>query len=514
MDKKQKISVAVILGIGAVLAALILNLEKTKPAGRGHDEHAKVEQGHKDEHGHGHKDEHGHDDHGDEDVAKGPHGGRLFVEGDFGIEVVLAEEAGEARFLAYLYQQNKPAPASSAKVSVTLTRPDGEQQEISFAPEKDHLKSAVSIPEPHVFEATVAAQTASEPFLFAFSQQEGKVALSDAQIKNTGVTLQTAGPARIKSELVLPGEIRFNEDRTAHVVPRLAGVVEAVPANLGQQVKKGQVLAVVASATLASQRSERLAAEKRLTLARMTFQREKALWEEKISAEQDYLQARQALHEAEIAAHNTQQQLDALGAGRGSAGALNRYEIRAPFDAMVVEKHITLGEALKEDAHIFTLSDLSTVWAEVVVPAKELGVVRVGAKARVKATAFDSQALGSVSYVSALIGEQTRSAKARISLANPELAWRPGLPVEVELISEEADVPVAVAAEAIHTIADAPVVFVRIPGGFVPQPVTLGRGDGRRVEVVRGLKAGTPYAAAGSFIVKAEHGKAGAAHEH
>ena len=68
----------------------------------------------------------------------------------------------------------------------------------------------------------------------------------------------------------------------------------------------------------------------------------------------------------EIAVQNAQQKLAAMGAGAGAPGAFNRYEIRAPFDGIVVEKHIALGEAVKEDASIFTISDLSSVWAEVV----------------------------------------------------------------------------------------------------------------------------------------------------
>ena len=152
--------------------------------------------------------------------------------------------------------------------------------------------------------------------------------MTDAQIKGAGVTIETAGAARIKSAMTLPGEIRFNEDRTAHVVPRLAGVVEGIPANLGQWVKKGQVLAVIASTDLSEQRSELLAAQKRLSLAKTTFEREKKLWEEKISAEQDYLQARQAKSEAEIAVHNAQQKLSAIGASSNvssRSGALNRF---------------------------------------------------------------------------------------------------------------------------------------------------------------------------------------------
>jgi cobalt-zinc-cadmium efflux system membrane fusion protein len=265
---------------------------------------------------------------------------------------------------------------------------------------------------------------------------------------------------------------------------------------------------------LSEQRSELLAAQKRLALAKTTFEREKKLWQEKISAEQDYLQAQQAMQEAEIAVRNAQQKLTAMRASAGATGSLNRYEIRAPFNGMVVEKHIALGEAVKEDANIFTISDLSSVWAEVAVPAKDLNAVRVGEKVTVKATAFDAKASGTIAYVGALLGEQTRTAKARVTLANPDMAWRPGLFVNVDIASNEAEAPVAIAADAVQSVNDKPTVFLRVPGGFLAQPVTLGRSDGKRIEVVKGLKAGSQYAAAGSFVIKSELGKASAEHTH
>ncbi|WP_151638595.1 MULTISPECIES: efflux RND transporter periplasmic adaptor subunit [Noviherbaspirillum] len=524
LTKKQLFSILAIVIIGVLLGVLIMTMNKPKPAGDGHghgggghaehagekggDKHAHAEE--KGGHGHEHGDEHGHE----EEQAKGPHGGKLFTEGDFGLEVLMAEEGGEPRFHVYMYEKEKPLPPNSAKVSITLTRPDGGKQELAFTPEKDYLKSSTSVPEPHVFEATVAAQTANEPYLFTFEEMEGTIAMNDEQSKAAGVTVNTAGPARINSSLTLPGEIRYNEDRTAHVVPRMAGVVESVKVNLGQKVKKGEVLAVLASSGLSEQRSELLAAQKRLALAKTTYEREKKLWQEKISAEQDYLQAEQAMQEAEIAVRNVQQKLSALGTGASSRGSLNAYEIRAPFDGMIMEKHISLGEAIKEDADIFTISDLSTVWAEVAVPAKDLNAVRVGEKVTVKATAFDAKAPGTISFVGSLLGEQTRTAKARVSLPNPDMSWRPGLFVNVEIVSNQAEVPVAVSTDAIQTVNDKPTIFVRVPGGFLPQQVTLGRTDGKVVEVVKGLKAGSKYAGAGSFIVKSEQGKASAEHTH
>ncbi len=348
--------------------------------------------------------------------------------------------------------------------------------------------------------------------------EEGQIAMTAEQISAAGITLREAGPLRIDSGLQLPGEIRFNEDRTAHVVPQVAGIVESVSATLGQAVKKGQVLAVISSSAVSEQRAELLNAEQRLALARSNHQREKQLWEQQISAEQDYQQARAALQEAEVAVRNARQKLRAIGA-TGSAGPaesvhLNRYQIRAPFDGIVVEKHLGLGEAVREDANAFLISDLSSVWAEIVVSPKDLPQVRMGSPVVVRATAFDAAASGKISYVGALIGEQTRTAKAHVVLPNPQQAWRPGLFVTVEVMTDSVQAPVAVAADAVQTVENQSVVFVRVDEGFKAQAVRTGRNDGKVVEIVEGLKAGQRYAATGSFAIKAELGKGSAEHSH
>lgn len=345
-------------------------------------------------------------------------------------------------------------------------------------------------------------------------KDEGLIAFNDEQIRTAGITLQAAAPAHLDTFIRMPGQIALNQDRTAHVTPRAAGAVEAVPANLGQAVRKGDVLAVIASAAMSDQRSELAAAEKRVAYARSVHASEKALWEEKISARQDFLKAEQELREAEIALENARQKLHALGASAGTTGSSNRLQVRAPFAGMIVEKHIALGEVVGADTRVFTVSDLSTVWADVSVPAKDLDIVRVGTEAMIRSVASSTTAPGKVSFVSALIGEASRSAQARVVLDNPGQAWRPGLFVNVDIVTGSAEVPVAVSREALQTIEGRQVVFKRVPGGFMAQPVTAGRSDGSLVEISAGLKAGEQVAGAGSFAIKAEQAKGDAGHGH
>ncbi len=343
----------------------------------------------------------------------------------------------------------------------------------------------------------------------AAAAQPAHVTMEDAQVRASAIEVQVAGPARISALAQFPGEIQLNDDRTVHVVPRVAGVAESVLVSTGQAVKKGQLLAVFSSQLVSEQRSALETAERRLEHTRSILEREKRLWEQKISAEQDYLQAQHAAQEAEIELENARQKLAALGVGKagGKGAALNRFELRAAYDGLVVERNLSIGEAVKEDTPIFTIADMSTVWAEAHIPAKDLPLFTVGGKVTLRATAFDAQTTGTIAFLGALVGEQTRMARARILVANPKGSWRPGLFVTVDVKATDAQVPVAVQSEALQTLGTQQVVFVREGREFVARPVTLGRSDGAHVEIVQGLAAGARYAARNSYIIKSEMSK-------
>jgi cobalt-zinc-cadmium efflux system membrane fusion protein len=333
-----------------------------------------------------------------------------------------------------------------------------------------------------------------------------EVPIDDAQAKAAGITIESVAPARITSMLQFPGEVQLNDDRTVHVVPRVPGVAETVPVATGQMVHKGQLLVVFSSQQISEQRSALQSAERHLEHVKMVLQREKRLWEQRVSAEQDYLEAQHAVEEAEIRRDNAMQKLRALGVNM-SAKALNRFELFAPYDGVIVERNLSIGEAVKEDTPIFTIADLSTVWVEVYIPAKDLPMIRVGDKVKVRATAFDAETTGAVAFIGALVGEQTRMAKARIVVANSKGLWRPGLFVNVEVKAGDALIPVTVKNDALQSIGTQQVIFVRDGKRFVPRPVTTGRTDGKYIEITSELAPGTPYAAANSYVIKSELAK-------
>ncbi len=340
---------------------------------------------------------------------------------------------------------------------------------------------------------------------------EHLVELSNAQVAELGITLAPAGAGQVQRTVTLPGEIVVNADRLAHIVTRVTGVAKEVRKTLGNNVTKGEVMAVVDSRELADAKAAYLAAQRKLELVDAKFKREQSLWAKKISSEQEFLDAKQSRAETQIELHTAAQKLHALGFSEEyvqnlpglSDATLTRYEITAPFDATVIGKHITIGEALKDDSEVFVIADLSTVWVQLSVHQQDLPSVREGQEVRVSFGPGVPPATGQISYIEPVVSEQTRTALARVVLPNADGQYRPGLFVSAEIVTEIVPVAVLVPPEAVQTLEGLPVVFVRTEHGFEPQFVTLGLSSRAGIEITNGLAASEAYVAHGAFELKA-----------
>lgn len=515
MNSKKFMAIAAVLLVGIVLALTILRTEKTSKGSESHEE------------------EKGQDD---EAAAKGPRGGRLLSDGDFQIELTIYERGVPPQFRAYTYEGGKPIDPGEVRLGVALHRLGGRVDEIRFQKEGDYLRGDQTVEEPHSFDVKISAERKGQTHQWEYSQVEGRVTMTPEAAKAAGIEVETAGPIRMKTLLDLPGEIGLNRNKVAHVVPRLSGVVTEVRKNLGERVRKGEVIAILESRELAEAKTEYIESVHRLEFAQASFVREENLWKKKISPEQDYLASRHELEEAEIARQSSEQKLFALGLSQADLAslavepegavverevrapfnpkALTRYELKSPLDGMIIEKRISTGEAIKEDADIFVIADLSTVWGEMTIYPKDLRAVRLGQTVTVRSKELGAEATGKISFIGPLVGEQSRAASAHVDIPNPNGLWRPGLFVTVELAQEEIPTQVAVSSEAIQTFRDWNIVFVQYGDQFEARPLELGRSDGKWVEVLSGLSPGENYAAKNSFVLKAELGKAGASHDH
>lgn len=190
------------------------------------------------------------------------------------------------------------------------------------------------------------------------------------------------------------------------------------------------------------------------------------------------------------------------------------YDVTSMIEGVVIEKHVALGEFVRDDADLFVVADLSTVWVNISVYARFLADVKRGQEVRITSAGLGEKASGAIDYIGPIVGETTRTGVARVVLPNPERTWQPGLFVTAHIMVSEARVQVAVPDAAIQTIDGREVVFVREGDAFTARPVDTGRRSHDLVEIVGGLAPGEDYVAEGSFIFKAELGKSEAGHEH
>ena len=448
---------------------------------------------------------------------RGPHRGRLFTEGDFAFEVTIYETGVEPQFRFYGYQNDKPIAPTELKATATVTRL-GASQQIQFKPEANYLLGDQIVYEPHSFDVTVNVEHAGKRYQWSYSSYEGRLQMAAASLASGEIEIENAGPQTIASTLKLPGEVKIKHDRRVQIVPRVGGVAVAVPKGLGATVNKGDTLLVLESRELALLKSNWLTARERLELASANYQREQNLWQQKITAEQDYLQAQKAQREAEIALKSAYQSLQALGLSErelsGDNSSLNRFEVRAPFSGVLISRQVAIGSSVSPEVPVFELANISEMEVEVAVYPQHLDQIKIGQKVQVRALGADLSAEGTISFVGAQVGESSRAAIAHVEFANPDGRWREGQFVETDIVLEEATVPVAVKAEAIQIFRDWQVVFAQYGDQYEIRPVTLGRSSGEWVEVTEGLDAGQPYVAHNAFVMKAELGKSGATHDH
>jgi membrane fusion protein, heavy metal efflux system len=498
MFSKILVWVIVIGGVGALATAAFLRTEDSTPAGE-MDAHA--------------------DEEGDAlQPAKGPHGGKLFRDRNFSLEVTIYETGVEPQFRLFVSEDSKPVDPLRVQATATVQRL-GATDEVGFKAEADYLIGDKVIYEPHSFAVTVTVTLDGKSRTFTYAQEEGRLEVAAASLASAGITVEAAGRRTLRKVLTLPGEVKIRHDSRVHIVPKVAGVAVEIPRNLGATVKKGDLLLVVESRELAEQRSTFLSARQRLATATATYNREAGLWQQKITAEQDYLEAKQGRAEAEIALRDASQRLRALGLretdlGSANGAGLTRFEVRAPFDGVLISRHVAYGESVAADTEVFELANITGMEAEIAVPAQDLDQVREGQTVTVRVLGNALAAEGTISFISSVMGEASRAAIAHVEFPNVDKHWREGLFVEADIVLKSAEVPVAVKAAAIQTFRDWQVVFARFGDQFEVRPIELGLRDGDWVEITAGIAAGQAYATDNAFVLKAELGKSGASHDH
>jgi len=297
-------------------------------------------------------------------------------------------------------------------------------------------------------------------------------------------------------------------------------------------------------------RSRLISSYTTLILTKATHKREKNLYEKKITSQGDFLRAErdyksaQAMYTstydeisfsikrqlmdkeraasvAESTLRAAERHLHVLGLTENELAALKssikesekqnnqltRIEIRSPFKGTVIEKHIALGEVIRNDSKVFAVADLSYVWVNLSIYQKDMSLIRNGQSVVIKAGESIPDIRGKISWVKPMVGEETRTSIARIVIPNIKETWRPGLFVTGRVEVSEIDVSVLVPKAAVQVIDNKKVVFVEEGDDFEAKPVRIGRSDEKNLEILSGLSAGQRYVTKGGFTLKSNLAK-------
>lgn len=351
--------------------------------------------------------------------------------------------------------------------------------------------------------------------------EEGVVHLSEQQIAAAAIAVAPATGGELVKSLAVPGTIAANADRLAHVASKVPGTLKEIRKQLGDTIRSGEVVALVESREIAEAKSEFLAAIRAEQLARTVFQREKGLWEKRISAQQDFLEAQNAAEEAQIRLDLARQKLVALGLQDSEIGGLPKQppadlriqEVRAQIGGKVIDRAAALGEFIEANADILIVADLSNLWIEMTVSPADVPFIRQDQTVAVTSAA-GATGEAQIMFVSPVVNPDTRSVRVVAAMPNREQRWRPGDFVTARIRTEAQPVDLIVPRQAVQTMGGESIVFVRTDEGFEKREIVLGRGDEDTVEVVFGLDPGEIIAVANTFVLKAELGKSEAGHAH
>lgn len=193
--------------------------------------------------------------------------------------------------------------------------------------------------------------------------------------------------------------------------------------------------------------------------------------------------------------------------------SLRDYTLTSPISGVILERNTNVGDVTNGEA-LFVIADLSKVWAKFHVFPKDSANIQEGQKIYVHTLdhKMESASIINLSLPTADSTSQTRI--VIVELDNTDGNWRPGLTVNGHVAVSQSNTAIVVPKTALQTMEDQTVLFIKDGNSYEMQPVKTGISDGRNIEITEGLKAGQFYVSEGSFIIKADILKSGAAHEH
>ena len=308
-------------------------------------------------------------------------------------------------------------------------------------------------------------------------------------------------------------EVQFNGNRMAKVTPLAGGIIHEVRRDVGDEVEQGEVLVLLHSAEVASAKSDYLVSLVEQDIRRETFEREKRLKEQKISAEREFLDAEAAHRTARLTVKNLRHKLLNLGLTEQEIVRIEKeqdasadLEIRAPFAGTLVERDAVAGEAIEDGHALFTVAELSTRWLALSVPARYTDQLHVGQTVEARFADLPGTVYtGDITWIDSAVDPLTRMVRARAVVEDPERRAKTGLFGEARILKGDERSAAIVPRDSVQRHEGADFVFVQAaPDLFSLRRVVLGDSDSETIQIIAGVNPDEPIVVENSFIAMSE----------
>ncbi len=392
------------------------------------------------------------------------------------------------------------------------------------------------------------------------------IELSDEQQKTAGIRERKVSLSGVEAGVLeLSSTVESPADKTGIVYSPAGGVVTRVLVDVGDTVRKGQVVAYVNSpdisdaqaayldalAKLSEARAQIQAVNARIEVSNSNVNRMQQLNKEGIASKKDVENARLTLLAVEseqavavgklnaARAHIEAEKVKLRALGLKPPGDENSSEltsrdfarlhasavtselpIRSPVSGVVVRKDVnpgqnvgpatmagsasSAGNAANRQNSMMTIADLHRVWVMLEVPQREVPKVKIGGLVDFKTESFPGKSFtGKITRIAEIFDPQSRTAQYRAEIDNPGGLLKPGMLIIAELQLNDGNGGMTVPPEAVQTLANKNVVFVRQGANrFAVREVRCGERSDKGVMIETGLSPGDTVVVAGTFYLK------------
>ncbi|MGD8537231.1 MAG: efflux RND transporter periplasmic adaptor subunit [Candidatus Aminicenantes bacterium] len=383
--------------------------------------------------------------------------------------------------------------------------------------------------EPHTHEGEESPPHAHE------GEEHMHLDISPEKQKEWGIMTGSPLLQNISSQITLPGSLSLDNNRTAHITSFVHGQISDLSVDLGTTVRRGQMLVTINSPDFGKAQADFLQARAALNLSQQEYDRAKMLLEEKAIEEKEYLRRKAAYEKLSTeygalgsALHSygiTHEQIDELIA-KCDALEKEKYKceiadphlpLLSPIRGTVIFRDAIVGTHIEPEKILFTVSDLSTLWAILDAYEKDIPYISKESRVYILSPLYpDKKFPGTISYIGETIDPKLRTVKIRAEIPNKEGLLKPNMYIQGVLENQaQGEEILTVPEEAIQNMDGKKVVFVvESKGVFAARTVAIGNKIGHRRIIREGLKPEDYLVLKGAFTIKTELKKGTFAHQH